>query len=98
MRRYAIAGVALVCCLGLNSFAIAHELSKDECSEGGDFIRNAAMSRDNGMDGTTFVTKMLADLVAIRSFPLLSGCRAHPAKPRALPLCRLKPHDWVRMD
>ena len=68
MKTYAIAGTALLC-LGLNSHATARTLSPQECSEGGDFIRNAALARDNGMDGTTFVTKLLADLVTIRSFP-----------------------------
>ena len=68
MKIHAVAATALLC-FGLNSYSMAHALSPDECVEGGDFIRNAALSRDNGMDGTTFVTKMLADLVAIRSFP-----------------------------
>jgi hypothetical protein len=51
------------------SYAQCHPLSNQECLEGGDFIRNAALSRDNGVDGITFVAKVLDDLVVIRSFP-----------------------------
>lgn len=49
--------------------ASAHPLSKEECSEGSDFIKNAALSRENGMDGMTFMAKTIADLETIRSFP-----------------------------
>jgi hypothetical protein len=58
----------LVLLLGM-SYAHCHPLSNQECKEGGDFIRNAAMSRDNGVDALTFVAKVLDDLVVIRSFP-----------------------------
>ena len=47
----------------------AHPMSKDECTEGSDFIKTAALSRDNGMQGMTFLEKMLDDFQAIRSFP-----------------------------
>ena len=53
--------------LGFN--ANAHPLSAQECSEGSDFVRNAASSRENGMDGMTFLTKTLGDFVVIKSFP-----------------------------
>jgi hypothetical protein len=40
-----------------------------ECSEGGDFIRNAALSRDAGTTHDFFVERLENDLVMIRAFP-----------------------------
>jgi hypothetical protein len=40
-----------------------------ECREGGDFIRNAALSRDNGMSREAFLGRLEEDLAAIRSYP-----------------------------
>jgi len=40
-----------------------------ECGEGGDFIRNAALSRDNGMSREAFLGRLQDDLATIRSFP-----------------------------
>ena len=39
-----------------------------ECAEGADFIRNAALARDNGMAGPAFLERLEGDLAAIRSF------------------------------
>jgi hypothetical protein len=52
---------------GLN--ANAHPLTKQECTEGSDFIKNAALSRDNGMDGMAFLTRTIGDFEVIKSFP-----------------------------
>lgn len=41
----------------------------DECREGGEFIRNAAFSRDNGISREYFMTRLADDLELIRSFP-----------------------------
>ena len=49
--------------------AMAHPLSPAECSEGGEFIRNAALARDNGITREFFVDKLVEDLVLIQSFP-----------------------------
>ena len=49
--------------------AQSHPLSEQECSEGSDFIRNAALSRDGGMSGGSFLGKMSEDLALIKSFP-----------------------------
>ena len=49
--------------------AIAHPLTMAECTEGGEFIRNAALARDNGMTREIFVDKLTEDLVMIQSFP-----------------------------
>ena len=51
------------------SGAAAQPHSAAECREGGDFIRNAARSRDNGMTREAFVGRLEHDLVAIRAFP-----------------------------
>jgi len=49
--------------------ALAHDLTLRECSEGGEFIRNAALARDNGMTRAFFVDKLEEDLMLIRAFP-----------------------------
>jgi hypothetical protein len=49
--------------------ANAHKISRSECVEGGEFIRNAALSRDAGMSRDSFITKMAEDLALIQSFP-----------------------------
>lgn len=49
--------------------AIAHPVSRQECSEGSDFIRNAALSRDNGMDGMSFMNRAIEDFQTIKAFP-----------------------------
>ena len=66
-KAAALASIVLTWTLTID--AAAHAITKEECTEGGDFIRNAALSRENGMDGATFMTKMLADVAMIRSFP-----------------------------
>lgn len=40
-----------------------------ECLEGGEFIRNAALSRDNGITREYFMSRIYEDLEAIRAFP-----------------------------
>lgn len=49
--------------------ANAHSFSRQECAEGSDFIRNAALSRDNGMDGMTFINRAIEDFEMIKAFP-----------------------------
>lgn len=48
--------------------AQAQALSDRDCREGGDFIYNAALSRDNGMAAAQFLERLEGDLAAIRSF------------------------------
>ena len=48
---------------------MAHSLSPAECTEGGEFIRNAALARDNGITREFFVNKFVEDLALIQSFP-----------------------------
>ena len=49
--------------------AFAHKPTVRECREAGEFIRNAALSRDAGMSRGDFIERLLGDLVAIRSHP-----------------------------
>ena len=49
--------------------SVAHAISAGECSEGGEFIRNAALARDAGVTRQFFVDKMIEDLIAIRAYP-----------------------------
>lgn len=63
------AALLIVAALLLANHARAHQVSREECSEGSDFIRNAAVSRDNGMDGMTFMNRAMEDFQTIRAFP-----------------------------
>lgn len=47
----------------------AHELSADECLEGADYIRNAALSRDNGMSESSFMDIFDNDMALISRVP-----------------------------
>jgi hypothetical protein len=47
----------------------AHAIDPGECSEGGEFIRNAALARDAGVTRQFFVDKLIEDLIVIRAFP-----------------------------
>ncbi len=49
--------------------ASAHELSVQECREGADYIRNAAISRDNGMAEAAFMDIFDNDLAMIMAIP-----------------------------
>jgi hypothetical protein len=66
----------LACAIGLfvlgNMWVMqgmAHSLTLDECTEGGEFIRNAALARDNGVSREFFVGKLVEDLMMIQSYP-----------------------------
>jgi hypothetical protein len=47
----------------------AHDLTLNECMEGSDFIKNAALSRDYGITREEFIERMRSDILAIQSFP-----------------------------
>lgn len=70
MSKAAVIGNIVIASLIFSSNATAHSPTKEECAEGSDFIKNAALSRENGMDATTFITKLLDDFVLIKSFPV----------------------------
>jgi hypothetical protein len=62
--RGSILALLLLC-----SGAYAGVHSDRDCREGGDFIRNAALSRDSGATREFFVGRLEEDLVTIRAFP-----------------------------
>ena len=66
MRARAIVAALLVVAAGP---AFAHKPTVRECREAGEFIRNAALSRDAGMPRADFLERLLGDLVAIRNHP-----------------------------
>lgn len=70
MIRYPLASAFCFLLSGLLSLpASAHELTRVECSEGSEFIRNAALARDAGITREFFVNKLTEDLMLIRSVP-----------------------------
>jgi hypothetical protein len=54
---------------GFGMAAQAHDLTLDECIEGSDFIKHAAMSRDYGLSREAFLGRMASDIDAIQAFP-----------------------------
>jgi hypothetical protein len=57
--------------------------SSRECSEGGDFIRNAALSRDGGTTREFFVGRLEEDLSIIKAFPPALRWFVHNAEDEA---------------
>ena len=53
----------------LLSTGAAAQHSAGECREGGDFIRNAALSRDGGTTRDFFIGRLEEDLQIIQAFP-----------------------------
>jgi hypothetical protein len=64
MRLLLLAAAAALSC-----GAAAQPHSARECREGGDFIRNAALSRDAGATREFFLGRLEDDLLTIRAFP-----------------------------
>jgi predicted GNAT superfamily acetyltransferase len=64
----AMAVLAAAAVLAANA-AEAHALSLEECSEGSDFIKNAALARDEGMQERQFVAQFQADVQALQRLP-----------------------------
>ncbi len=69
----------LAATLILSSGTVAQPHSAAECREGGDFIRNAALSRDGGATRAFFVGRLEEDLLTIRAFPPSLRWFAHDA-------------------
>ena len=73
-RSVLLAGSAL---LGITIFvlfcpaenAVGHEVTRAECTEGSEFIRNAALARDNGQSRDAYLGHLRGDLLTIRAFP-----------------------------
>jgi hypothetical protein len=75
---------ALCAAASLPPPAAALTVSLEECAEGADFIRNAARSRDNGLQAEAFLRRLEDDLVAIRSVPAALRWFARDADDEAL--------------
>jgi len=68
--RSAVAAAIVAVAGTLAPFAVhAHALSMEECSEGSDFIGNAALARDDGMPERQFVAQFQADVQALQRLP-----------------------------
>jgi len=64
LQTYAFAAALLIAA----GPALAHKPSASECMEAGDFIRNAALSRDNGITRKFFLDHLREDYVMIHAF------------------------------
>lgn len=64
MRTLVIGALLTLAC----SPALAHKPTATECLEAGDFIRNAARSRDGGTTREFFIDRLHQDYVLIRAF------------------------------
>jgi len=78
MRIFVLAAVA-----AWSLAAAAQPHSAGECREGGDFIRNAALSRDAGATREFFIGRLEDDLVAIRAYPPALRWFAHSSADEA---------------
>ena len=63
-RRCAVLALAMAPLL-----CAARQPSANECIEGSDFIRNAALARDGGMSESTFIRRIHEDIAAIQALP-----------------------------
>jgi hypothetical protein len=61
--------LALIALLLIPAVCMAHQPSRQECAEGGDFIKNAALARDHGMQEASFISRIQDDIEVIKSFP-----------------------------
>ncbi len=64
MRLFVSGAVLLLAC----GAALAHKPTPAECLEAGDFIRNAALSRDGGATRKFFLDRLQQDYAVIRAF------------------------------
>lgn len=58
-----------VLALAYTGSTFAHSLSLEECTQGGGFIRNAALSRDYGISRAQFIDRLTDDIAMIQTFP-----------------------------
>jgi hypothetical protein len=85
MRIHELCAIGAICAAAsLPRAAGALTVTPDECREGADFIRNAALSRENGIRADDFLRRLEDDLVAIRSVPSALRWFARDADDEAL--------------
>jgi len=65
----AVATIFVTAGLLASAAAHSHALSREECAEGSDFIRDAALARDDGMPERQFVAQFHADVQALQRLP-----------------------------
>jgi hypothetical protein len=65
-RTVALAGLLALIAAGP---AASRAIPVDECIEGGEFIRHAAMSRDSGITREFFMDRLAEDIMMIQAFP-----------------------------
>jgi hypothetical protein len=65
----ALLGLTLLMLMCTSGKASGHEVTRAECTEGSEFIRNAAMARDNGQSREAYLGQLRGDLLTIRAFP-----------------------------
>ena len=63
-------GLGLAIAMLVSTPVMAGRHTPQECREGADFIRNAALSRDNGLPREMFLERLHADLFVIRAMPV----------------------------
>lgn len=68
MQAYAC-GLLLLTLALMPRLCAAHQLSKLECNEGSDFIKNAALARDGGMQEARFLDQIRDDIEVIKGLP-----------------------------
>lgn len=61
--------LALLALMLIPAVSMAHQPSRQECREGGDFIKNAALARDRGMPEESFISRIQEDIEVIKAFP-----------------------------
>lgn len=60
---------ALLMLAALPALCAAREPSVNECVEGSDFIRNAALARDSGVSEDSFLARIHEDIAVIQALP-----------------------------
>ncbi|HUF21877.1 MAG TPA: hypothetical protein VMP00_14140 [Burkholderiales bacterium] len=65
-RTVALAGLLVLIAAGP---AASRAIPVDECIEGGEFIKHAAMSRDSGITREFFMDRLTEDIMMIQAFP-----------------------------
>ena len=71
--RTTLAIAALAATIGNTAYAEDVDMKThpfEECLEAGEFIRNAALSRDSGITRDHFMSRLANDLVAIKAYPV----------------------------
>lgn len=61
--------LAITAVAGVAGVAAASIPSSTECTEGAEFIANAARARENGMSREAFLLQMQSDFDTVRAFP-----------------------------